>query len=188
MTRAILMFCLAGFGLSCTPVSSRPVDPCETGYVEWEDATLTELVEGSDTIFLATAHEFVPDTSVEGFDGYYLMLSTGSELKGFPRGLAKIYGQEPYSYPPQIYFDIPNRHQELADRHREFGQISLPGGIADAAKIGTHCPLAPRFVIGYRYLIMLGTESQLSFEPIHAARNDAWFLLVRDAVEAEWSR
>ena len=188
MIRFALMVCLASFGLSFTSVSSRPVDPCETGYVEWEDATLTELVAGSDTIFVATAREFVPDTSIEGFDGYYLMLSTGSELKGSPRGLAKIYGQEPYPYPPQIYFDIPHRHQELADRHREFGQISLPGGIADAAKIGTHCPLAPRLLIGYDYLVMLGTDSRLSFEPVHATRNDAWFLLVRDAVETERNR
>lgn len=185
MIRSFGAVALASLGLSCTPALSSPSNPCETGYVEWDDATLSELVHGSDMIFLARAYEFVPDTSRMGFDGYYLMSSTGTELKGFPRGNTKIYGQEPYAYPPQIYFDIPNRHQQLADRHREFGQISLPGGIAGATNIGKHCPLAPRFVIGYDYLVMLGTESRLSFEPIHSGASDPWFALVRDAVEAE---
>jgi hypothetical protein len=175
---------------SCTDpaLATRPQTSCQTGYVEWQDRPFSDLIAGSRAIFLATAQEFVPDTSVEGFDGYYLVSSTGTEIKGGAQGLVKIYGQVPYPYPPQIYFDIPNRHQELADRHREFGQTSLPGGISGVTNIGTHCPLAPRFVIGYQYLIMLGTESPLSFEPIHAARSDAWFLLVRDAVEAEENR
>ena len=185
MIRNLCTAALASLGLSCTPALSSPLNPCETGYVEWEDATLIELIQGSDTVLKATAYEFVPDTSREGFDGYYLMSSTGIELKGRPRGYTKIYGQKPYPYPPQIYFDIPNRHEQLANRHREFGQISLPGGIAGATKIGTHCPLAPQFVIGYDYLVMLGTESRLSFEPIHSSGSDAWFLLVYDAVEAE---
>ena len=163
----------------------RSLNPCKTGYVEWSRQPLSKIVEGSHTIVLATVGEFVADTSRPGFEGYYTLYSTGVEVKGRPSGPIKVYGQAPYDYPPQIYFDIEWRHNQIAANHKAHNQVTIPGGIAGTTNIDNHCPLAPKFVLGYRYLVMLGTESRLSFEPIHSgrARDDSWFALVQEMVE-----
>lgn len=164
--------------------TANPITTCKTGYVDWEFRPVSEIVANSHTIFLATASEFVPDNSHDGFDGYYIMYSTGTELKGGAQGPLKIYGRYPYDYPPQHYFEIRERHEEIAEAYRSFKQ-SGPGGISEITKMGTYCPLAPRLVLGYTYLVLIGTDSRLSFEPIHTPRNDAWFNLVRQILKSQ---
>lgn len=170
--------------VAATPAAARSIPPCKTGYVEWERRPVSEIVAKSHTIFLATAVEFIPDDSRKGYDGYYVLSSTGTELKGGPQGKVIVYGLTPYAVPPQLYFDLSVRHDEIANAYRKFGQTG-PGGISWITEIGTHCPVAPRFVIGYNYLAMLGTDSRLSFEPIHSSHNDAWLRLVRNILESE---
>jgi hypothetical protein len=133
-------------------------------------------VNGSHTIFLATASSFVPDTSKKGYDGYYILASTGTELKGGPQSQQIVFGKAPYAYPPQSYFRVGERHSEIDPE-------AVYGGLTDIIAQGTHCPLLPQFVLGYRYLVLLGTDSSMSFEPIHAPRNDAWYLAVRKVIE-----
>lgn len=180
-----LIFLIMVWGIASPSMAMRSLSPCKTGYIEWEDRPLSELVKGSHTIFLATAYDFVPDESREGFDGYYRMVSTGTELKGGAQGVVKVYGQQPYPYPPQSYFDVSSRHQKIADQQRASNKPTPPGGLTGYTVNGTYCPLSPRFVMGYTYLVLLGTESRMSFEPIHATADDAWYLIVRQAVDTE---
>ncbi|WP_156522838.1 hypothetical protein [Erythrobacter neustonensis] len=176
---------LACIQVAATPAAAaRSISTCKTGYVEWERRPVNEVVAKSHTIFLATATEFIPDNSREGYDGYYVLSSTGTELKGGPQGRVVVYGSTPYPIPPQLYFELGVRHSEIANAHRQFGQTG-PGGIGEVTAIGTHCPVAPRFVIGYTYLALLGTESRLSFEPIHSPRNDEWFQLVTELLDID---
>ncbi|MEM6475814.1 MAG: hypothetical protein AAF687_06575 [Pseudomonadota bacterium] len=185
--RAHLIACLLALCALTEPVHAlRSLNPCKTGYVEWSRQPLSKIVEESHTIVLATAGEFVPDTSRPGFEGYYTLNSTGVVVKGRPKGPIKVYGQAPYDYPPQFYFDIEWRHKEIVANHKAHNQVSTPGGVAGTTNVDNHCPLAPSFVRGYSYLVMLGTDSRLSFEPIHAsrARDDAWFALVQEMVES----
>ena len=170
--------------VAAKPAAARSIPTCKSGYVEWERRPVSEIVAKSHTIFLATAVEFIPDDSRKGYDGYYVLSSTGTELKGGPQGKVIVYGLTPYAVPPQLYFDLSVRHDEIANAYRKFGQTG-PGGMSWITEIGTHCPVAPRFVIGYNYLAMLGTDSRLSFEPIHSSYNDAWLRLVRNIVESE---
>ncbi|MEP0190384.1 MAG: hypothetical protein ABJE00_08235 [Erythrobacter sp.] len=149
---------------------------CKTGHVEWENSSVEEIVDASEKIFLGTVSTFVIDSSNSNFDGYYEIQSTGTELKGGPTYSVKVYGQKPYEYLPQSYLHIEDTHREISERDWLGGT-----GTTDIVKIGEHCPLNPRFVLGYRYLVMLGTDSRMSFEPVYSTRKNHWFKLVQSA-------
>lgn len=170
---------LASLAIAAMPsaVAAHPSTPCETGFVEWEGRSPEEIVAKSHTIFLATVDEFVPDDTRPGYDGYYVLFSTGTELKGGGQGKVTVYGNAPYQVPPQSYFDLTDHHNRMVESYRQSRSASL-GGMAYYNEFGTHCPVAPRFVIGYRYLALLGTDSLLSFEPIHDSVHDGWLRLV----------
>lgn len=170
---------LIAFALAAMPtfVAAHPLPECKTGYVEWERRGLDEIVANSPTIFLATAEEFVPDQTRPGFDGYYVLLSTGVELKGGGQGKVVVYGQAPYQIPPQHYFDLSAHHKQMVEAFRQSGRIER-GGVGSYTQIGTHWPIAPRLVLGYQYLVLLGTDSRLSFEPINDLLQDEWRKLV----------
>lgn len=170
---------LALFALALAPgaAAAHPSTPCETGFVEWEGRPLDQIVANSHTIFLATVEDFVPDDTRPGFDGYYVLSSTGTELKGGAQGYVRVYGMAPYQVPPQNYFDLTEQHNQMVERYRESHSTQL-GGIGSYTVLGEYCPIAPRFVIGYRYLALLGTDSLLSFEPIHNSVHDGWLRLV----------
>ena len=171
---------LASLAIAALPIAAvaHPATSCETGYVEWEGRSPEEIVAKSHTIFLATVAEFVPDDTRPGYDGYYVLVSTGVELKGGGQGKVTVYGKAPYQVPPQNYFDLTAKHNQMVERYRQSGSAQL-GGIANYTEFGRHCPVAPRFVIGYQYLALLGTDSLLSFEPIHDTVGDLWLRLVR---------
>lgn len=171
MKRLIAGYVFISAGLSAPASAFHPIDECQAGYVAWEGRPLRDLVEHSSDIYLATAKTFTPDSSKEGFDGYYTFESTGTELKGGGQGIRKIYGRSPYEYPPQSYFSIDRNHQVL-------NIDSIYGGETFYIQDGDYCHLMPRFVIGYRYLIFIGIESRMSFEPIHSTTQDAWMSAV----------
>lgn len=150
-------------------VHSRSVNPCRS---EWWNKPVSEIVNASDTIYMEVPIAFVPDASRTGHAGYYLISSTGTELKGGAQSVRRIYGQEPFSYIPQHYFTVDQRHSEISED-------AIGDGFTGTNE---NCALSPRFVIGYRYLIMLGTESTMSFEPIHDSKNDRWFKLIETAI------
>lgn len=161
---------------STAPCAAHSLGSCETGYPEWEDRPLSEIIDASQTIYLGVPYAFVPDSSKVGYEGYYLVSSTGTELKGGAQSDRKIYGDAPFAYPPQHYFNVERYHKEMNLKN-------ISGGLTDFFVDGSHCRLLPKFVIGYTYLIILGTESRMSFEPILDNRSDQWFINVRDYIE-----
>jgi len=171
---------LTSLAIAAIPIAAaaHPATLCETGFIEWEGRSPEEIVAKSHAIFLATVAEFVPDDTRPGYDGYYVLVSTGVELKGGGQGKVAIYGKAPYQGPPQNYFDLTAKHNQMVGRYRQSRSEWL-GGIANYTELGKHCPVAPRFVIGYQYLALLGTDSPLSFEPIHDTVDDQWLRLVR---------
>lgn len=177
------LLCLA-FVICADPAQAlRAQNPCKTGYVEWEDRPLSEIVRASDLIYMGTPVEFVKDDSQSGFDGYYLVAhANGIDLKGRVHGMKKVYGAAPYAYPPQDYFRVDELHSSFDENTTFWGR----GGIGIRLRYeGSHCPLLPRFVIGYDYLMMFGTESRMSFEPIHSITTDNWYRLVENMVRSQ---
>lgn len=189
MNRARLLFCLTLMGCAAPAEALRSLSPCKTGYVEWDERPLAEIVEASDVIFLGRVDEFVKDDSRNGYDGYYLVGSAlGVDMKGKTQGRVKIYGSAPYPYPPQSYFQVDQKHASLNEDTVYWGRGGETGIWTERKNgvliEGSHCPLLPRFVIGYDYLMMFGTESRMSFEPIHSIMTDNWYKLVEKTVRS----
>jgi hypothetical protein len=122
---------------------------------------------------LASAEEFVTDGSNPPYDGYYVF-APGEELKGHYQRQIKVWGSEPYERIPQFYIDITEMHG-IQDTNR------LYGGTTGIIETKNGCFLNPRFSIGWEYLLILGVNSEMAFEPVHSPTLDEWYKSVKTA-------
>lgn len=175
MTFVIQLAAITVFSCLHSTTYSRSLSECRTGYIEWIGKPVREITEASHTIALVNVVGFVQDSQPDGEDGYYI-LSDIIVLKGDPKNNNKIYGFRPFDQIPQEYFNTERNHNRI-DRQGAYH------GNAWLIEKGSKCRPVPKFVIGYNYLILLGTESKMSFEPIHSVIHDKWYLDVEKSLK-----
>lgn len=160
------------------PASADSKQNCSEIFFANRGASVNELVGQSDTILLATAEEFNLDNSNPPFDGYYTFISSGTVLKG-DRFLSKarVWGSSPFQTIPQNYMDITAQHgaQDME---------ALYGGLTGIIETEDGCYFSPRFMMGWNYLLLLGVDSAMAYEPIHSPNLDEWYQAVNDATSS----
>lgn len=160
-----------------SPAKADPVR-CDEEFFVYRGSSVDTLVRNAETILIASAEDFVPDTSNPPHEGYYIFVTSGTELKGSPGGQFQVWGSSPFATMPQYYVDITETHQN-------YDLDNLYGGTTGTVENDDGCFLNPRFLIGWRYLLLLEVNSEMAFEPINSPNIDQWYLAVRDAVARE---
>lgn len=131
--------------------------------------SMAEIVAASSSISMATVVDFLSDNSKPPFKGYY-KLSTDGEIKGpLWQGHIKIWGDEPYARIPQYYIDLTARHKDI-----NLNQV-YSGLTGFALLENGNCILYPRFMVGYRYLVLVDVKHSIAYEPIHSTNIDKWY-------------
>jgi hypothetical protein len=170
----ISLVLVLALSLGHTQAFAKSISSCKTGYTEWIGKPVADLAAASHTIALVNVAGFVADPQANGKDGYYV-LSPQIILKGKPDNVYKIYGFSPFDQIPQSYFNIEWNHNR-PDREKIYR------GEAEILEKNGECHPVPKFIIGYNYLILLGTNSKMSFEPINSVENDNWYRDVKSYV------
>ncbi len=178
-TRLIALMLISGVSASASlPASADSKPNCSKSFFDNRGASVNELVGQSNTIMLASAEEFTLDNSNPPFDGYYTFMSSGTVLKG-DRFLSKVkvWGSSPFQAIPQNYIDITAQHGALDMK-------GLYGGLTGIIETEDRCYFSPRFLIGWNYLLLLGVDSAMAYEPIHSPSMDEWYQAVNDATSS----
>lgn len=141
----------------------------------YQGASLETLVDHADAVVLAAAASYEPQVREDGLEGVYEFIIHWS-LKGDPDTPLRMAGLGPPDAIPQHYLDLTEQHAQFdSDTVFSFRQTLIENG--------RDCDAATSFVLGYDYLIFVGLDSFVSFEPIHSPRQDAWYLAVERATE-----
>ena len=101
------------------------------------------------------------------FPGFYTLV-VQDEIKNATKAEYKIWGLPPHENIPQYFFDLTLVHNNL-------NFDALYGGTTGIIEIENSCVLAPRMIEHWNYLVFLGVESELAFEPIHSPQFDLFF-------------
>lgn len=171
----VFLFIIGIWFLSTTQVVASMNHKNRTCFSGLEDQgkSVKELVEKASIISYMEAVSFEEDDSVAPFDGYY-QLGVRWELKPNAVMGFRVLGLRPHKNFPQYFFDLTQRH-ELINVNK------VTGGFTGTVIIDGKCTLAPRFVLGYNYLVFVGIESRMAFEPVHSPDLDKWALAVKEA-------
>lgn len=139
-------------------------------------ASVEQLVEASTGVYLVTVSRF--EFSTDNRFGTY-QANVISTLRGEQKHVLSLRGYKPPSVVPQYYFDLTEHHSgfDPDNLNANFGR----GLIFE--KNEDECRIFPDFVEGYSYLVFLGVNHELSFEPINSLTADRWYLMVKDRSE-----
>ena len=151
--------------------------PCSGEVIKNRGLSIEQIVASSTSIQLAYVEEYVVDGKNIPYTGYY-RISPISELKGSSKASGVIWGLEPYAEVPQQYMDITEVHATIDPE-------SVYGGHTAIVDYDGVCVLAPRFKLGWLYLIISGVQSEMAFEPINSPQLDAWYKQVESAASLE---
>lgn len=162
--------------LSSCAGSARSLSECR---FDRSIQTLDQLIESATGVYLVEAEAFEPARDAE-FGTYTLKVI--SARKGNEKRV-EIVGRAPPLEVPQYYFDATLRHSryKIEDLNANFGRF------VEYQKLGSSCTTYPDFVISYRYLLFIGIDHELAFEPINSTLEDKWFqaVLSRTRYEAK---
>lgn len=138
--------------------------------------TVEQLVEASRGVYLVTVADFEESDDPE-FGTYRANVIT--TIHGEPKSVLRMRGYKPPASPPQYHFDLTEHHSEFSadNLNANFGR----GLIFE--KSGGECHIFPDFVSGFNYLVFLGVNHELAFEPINSIAKDKWLQMVRDRSE-----
>ena len=169
---------MLGLSLGClAQAQAAPVSCTSANQPESWSRTLPEMVSASEQIVLAQAYSFEPQERSDGLDGVYTM-AVLAELKGGPASGIRIAGLAPHDFLPQSYIDVTARHNAFAAGEVPFGFTSIIEG-------DTSCRLAPKFMLGYNYLIFIDLEHHAGQQPVHSPQLDQWFRSVVTEIERQ---
>ncbi|MEG3768674.1 hypothetical protein [Alteromonas sp. 14N.309.X.WAT.G.H12] len=167
MLKIILIFFMSTLSIYAKADSSLS---CKSEIVKNRGKSVTELVDGAETIVFARATAYVHDDSKKIFAGYYIF-NIVDNIKGEMISTIKVWGREPYERIPKSYIDITLIHNNL-------NLDSLYGGATGILLVDDNCTLAPQFYIGWNYLIFDRILSEFSYEPINSPSLDKFFKAV----------
>lgn len=170
---------VGGLLVTSIDVAAGP-SPCQEAAAKWRFRSVEDMVRSAEGIALVTATTFTYSESSLGFEGYYQFEMVG-ELSGEFAHDTKVYGGAPFETMPQSYIDITEVHDRLDVKR-------LTGGMTGFAERNGDCTVSPQFYLGYNYLIFLGVDSQMAFEPINSPQLDRWFQAVLELVTGDRSK
>lgn len=169
---ALIFACLASVSMTAASAQQhRPVS-CDRSLppFTYQGASLQSLVSDADAVIYARAVSFRADERSDGLDGEY-EFQLHWALKGSPSRPITLAALRPYETVPQHYLDLTETHERFdPESVYSFSQTVVEGR--------RDCEASARFLIGFDYLIFLGLDSFVSFEPVHSPRLDAWYLAV----------
>lgn len=156
-------------------------DPCAK-LIHQESRSISELVSQAEYIGLYEVLRATKDdiSLYNNRESYSYFISILRHIKGDTPRVADISGLEPLSNVPQDYFILDLQHEEIPEDDPErYGRSELL-----VSNDGERCLVAPRFMIGYKYLIFGGLDSSLAYEPVHHD-SDPWYRRVVTEVQEE---
>jgi hypothetical protein len=136
-------------------------------------STVEALVESSTGVYLITVAGF--EASEETEFGTY-RANVVSTIYGEQKQVLTLRGFAPPPVPNQYYFDLTEHHSNFRsdNLNANFGR----GLIFEKAE--GRCQIFPDFIEGYNYLVFLGVNHELAFEPINSITSDKWLQMVKE--------
>ncbi len=168
IVKKIILTCSVLLGIFCSACNADIV-PCQRQPIQNNGVTLSDLISTANVVALVKATSFTENSSQSSYTGYYQFQSVSTVL-GLFNPDKKIWGDVPYKEIPQQYIDITPTHNAI-----DFGNLYGEGMTEIVVDDKGNCNLMPRFKIGWNYLVLIGVDSTLAFEPINSPHLDQWF-------------
>ncbi|MEC8926133.1 MAG: hypothetical protein VYD07_09480 [Pseudomonadota bacterium] len=140
---------------------------CKGKIIENRGISSAQIYQKSQTIFLGKVASYTIEKGHSLFPGFY-MVDVLDEIKGVKLGTYKVWGERPFEYLPQHYIDITKSHNNMNFE-------ALYGGTTGIVETDKECFIKPKLMVDYNYLILLGIQSELAFEPINSTQFDLFY-------------
>lgn len=178
MYKVIAHICLLNLLVLVGSGQGQASGPCGDQVRQESRQTIRDFLDSADSIAIcvvkrATATE---QQSGRGESIYAYELELHQAIYGSPQSTLTLTGMSPFDQVPELYFGALRRYDELTeDDFTIFGSTNW-------IEIDGNCVAAPRFVVGYTYVIINGgITSRASFEPVLDSSQNGWLRLI-------WSR
>lgn len=164
---------IATFGLA-----SAEINACAQEIRMDRERTIRSFINESESIAIYVVDDVrqLDDSIYLRSESYEYSMRRALSIKGSGAERIQVIGYEPYDQTPQHYFG-------LNDIYRSLGPDSslMFGGSAWTEGVSNECEIAPRFLVGYSYIVFDSEYlSRASYEPTLHFRANPWLRLITE--------